>query len=128
MVRSALDEEWTEVGEAPREGLNQADSEDGRYWARTSAPGPLFSVRATLWIVRVSGEYDRRRLLAAGAARSGLRFISGNLLVGSVGRVMRGESSRPTYASVEILPQTVKVPCPHRAGNGGTLVNSNVLL
>ena len=38
MVRKALDEEWTEAGEAGLEGFNQAGSEDGRYWARTSDP------------------------------------------------------------------------------------------
>jgi integrase len=38
LVRSAMDEEWTEAGKAGPEGLNQADSEDGRYWARTSDP------------------------------------------------------------------------------------------
>ena len=38
LVRAALDEEGTEDGEEPREGHNQADSEDGRYWARTSDP------------------------------------------------------------------------------------------
>jgi integrase len=38
LVRAALDEEGTKDGEEPREGLNQADSKDGRYWARTSDP------------------------------------------------------------------------------------------
>jgi len=38
LVRSALDEEGTRTPEAEPEGLNQADSEDGRYWARTSDP------------------------------------------------------------------------------------------
>jgi hypothetical protein len=38
LVRSALDEEGTTMPEAEPEGLNQADSEDGRYWARTSDP------------------------------------------------------------------------------------------
>jgi integrase len=38
LVLAELDEEWTAGGEAPREGDNQADSEDGRYWARTSDP------------------------------------------------------------------------------------------
>jgi hypothetical protein len=38
LVRSVLDEEGTEADEAEPEGLNQADSDDGRYWARTSDP------------------------------------------------------------------------------------------
>jgi integrase len=38
MVRKALDEEWTEAGEAGPVKVNQADDEDGRYWARTSDP------------------------------------------------------------------------------------------
>ena len=38
LVRSALDGEGTRTPEAEPEGLNQADSEDGRYWARTSDP------------------------------------------------------------------------------------------
>jgi hypothetical protein len=38
LVRKALDEEWTEAGEAGLGRLNQADSKDGRYWARTSDP------------------------------------------------------------------------------------------
>ena len=38
LVRAELDEEGTSDGEAPPEGHNQADSEDGRYWARTSDP------------------------------------------------------------------------------------------
>jgi len=38
MVRAVLDEEGTRAGETPREGHSQADSEDGRYWARTSDP------------------------------------------------------------------------------------------
>ena len=38
LVRSALNEKLQESGEAEPEGLNQADSEDGRYWARTSDP------------------------------------------------------------------------------------------
>jgi hypothetical protein len=38
LVRSALDEEGTRSREAEPEGLNQADGEDGRYWARTSDP------------------------------------------------------------------------------------------
>ena len=38
MVRAALDEEGAEDGEEPREGHNQAVSENGRYWARTSDP------------------------------------------------------------------------------------------
>jgi hypothetical protein len=37
-VREELDENGTEDGEVPDEGHNQADSEDGRYWARTSDP------------------------------------------------------------------------------------------
>jgi integrase len=37
-VLAALDEERTMEGEEPREGRNQADSENGRYWARTSGP------------------------------------------------------------------------------------------
>jgi integrase len=38
LVRAELDEEWTQDGEASRRGHNQADCEDGRYWARTSDP------------------------------------------------------------------------------------------
>ena len=38
LVQDELDESGTEDGEAAREGLNQADSADGRYWARTSDP------------------------------------------------------------------------------------------
>jgi integrase len=38
LVREELDENGTEDGEVARGGLNQADSEDGRYWARTSDP------------------------------------------------------------------------------------------
>ena len=38
LVREELDENDTEDGEEGREGLNQADGEDGRYWARTSDP------------------------------------------------------------------------------------------
>src|SRR4051812_1175485 len=38
LVRAELDEEGTPDGEEPREGHNQAVSEDGRYWARTSDP------------------------------------------------------------------------------------------
>lgn len=38
LVRAELDEDGTSDGEVPPEGLNQADSEDGRYWARTSDP------------------------------------------------------------------------------------------
>jgi hypothetical protein len=38
LVLDALDDEGTADGEAPCEGRNQADSEDGRYWARTSDP------------------------------------------------------------------------------------------
>ena len=38
LVREELDENGTEDGEVARSGLNQADSEDGRYWARTSDP------------------------------------------------------------------------------------------
>jgi hypothetical protein len=33
-----LDKEGTQDGEETPEGLNQAVSEDGRYWARTSDP------------------------------------------------------------------------------------------
>ncbi len=35
LVRKELDENGTEDGEEAREGLNHADSEDGRYWHRT---------------------------------------------------------------------------------------------
>ncbi len=38
LVRAELDEEGTLDGLEPREGHNQADGEDGRYWARTSDP------------------------------------------------------------------------------------------
>ena len=38
LVREELDESGTEDGEEKPQGLNQADSEDGRYWARTSDP------------------------------------------------------------------------------------------
>jgi hypothetical protein len=38
LVQKELDENGTEDGEEAREGLNQAASEDGRYWARTSDP------------------------------------------------------------------------------------------
>jgi hypothetical protein len=38
LVRAELDEEGTANGDETPEGLNQADSEDGRYWARTSDP------------------------------------------------------------------------------------------
>jgi integrase len=38
LIRDELDENSTEDGEEAREGLNQAASEDGRYWARTSDP------------------------------------------------------------------------------------------
>jgi len=38
LVRNELDEEGTSDGEVPPEGHNQAVSEDGRYWARTSDP------------------------------------------------------------------------------------------
>ena len=38
LIRGELDENGTEDGEEAREGLNQAASEDGRYWARTSDP------------------------------------------------------------------------------------------
>ena len=38
LVQAELDEEGTGDGAVPREGRNQADSEDGRYWARTSDP------------------------------------------------------------------------------------------
>jgi integrase len=38
LVRSEMDEEWTQNHAEPAEGLHCADSEDGRYWARTSDP------------------------------------------------------------------------------------------
>jgi integrase len=38
LVQEELDENDTDDGEEPQEGLNQADSESGRYWARTSDP------------------------------------------------------------------------------------------
>jgi len=38
LVRGELDENGTDDGEEAPEGLNQAVSEDGRYWARTSDP------------------------------------------------------------------------------------------
>ena len=38
LVRAELDEEGTSDGEVPPEGHDQAISEDGRYWARTSDP------------------------------------------------------------------------------------------
>ena len=38
LIREELDEFDTEDGGEPPEGLNQADSENGRYWARTSDP------------------------------------------------------------------------------------------
>ena len=38
LVRAELDEEGTADGEERHEGRNQADSKDGRYWARTSDP------------------------------------------------------------------------------------------
>ena len=38
LERAELDEERTVDGEEPPEGPNQADIEDGRYWARTSDP------------------------------------------------------------------------------------------
>ena len=38
LVREKLDENGTDDGEEAREGHAQADSEDGRYWARTSDP------------------------------------------------------------------------------------------
>jgi len=38
LVRSEMDEEWTQNDAEPVEGLRYADSEDGRYWARTSDP------------------------------------------------------------------------------------------
>ncbi len=38
LVLAELDEEGTHDGEETPEGLNQAVSEDGRYWARTSDP------------------------------------------------------------------------------------------
>ncbi len=38
LVLAELDEDGTLNGEEGPEGPNQADSEDGRYWARTSDP------------------------------------------------------------------------------------------
>jgi len=38
LVLAELDEEGTADSQEPREGHDQADSEDGRYWARTSDP------------------------------------------------------------------------------------------
>ncbi len=38
LVQEELDENDTADGEEAQEGLNQADSENGRYWARTSDP------------------------------------------------------------------------------------------
>jgi hypothetical protein len=38
LVLAELDEEGTQDGRETPEGLNQAASEDGRYWARTSDP------------------------------------------------------------------------------------------
>jgi integrase len=38
LLRTELDEAGTEDGEEAQERHNQADSEDGRYWARTSDP------------------------------------------------------------------------------------------
>jgi len=38
LVRAELDDEGTDDGQEPADGLNQAVSEDGRYWARTSDP------------------------------------------------------------------------------------------
>ena len=38
LVVAELDEEGTADGEDDRGQVNQADSEDGRYWARTSDP------------------------------------------------------------------------------------------
>ena len=38
LIRDELDENGTEDGEEARERDNQAESEDGRYWARTSDP------------------------------------------------------------------------------------------
>ena len=38
LIREELDESGTDDGEEGHEGLNQASSEDGRYWARTSDP------------------------------------------------------------------------------------------
>jgi integrase len=38
LVRAELDEEGTTDGPVPGEGLGQTDSENGRYWARTSDP------------------------------------------------------------------------------------------
>jgi hypothetical protein len=46
LVLDALDDEGTADGEAPCEGRNQADSEDGRYWARTSDPQLVDRVQA----------------------------------------------------------------------------------
>ena len=38
LVQNELDENGTDDGEEAPEGLNHADSESGRYWARTSDP------------------------------------------------------------------------------------------
>jgi integrase len=38
LVRAEMDKEWTQNDEEPAEGLHSVDSEDGRYWARTSDP------------------------------------------------------------------------------------------
>ncbi len=46
LVLAKLDEEGTANGDETREGLDQAVSEDGRYWARTSDPQLVDSGRA----------------------------------------------------------------------------------
>jgi integrase len=45
LVLKELDEEGTADGGEPGEGLNQAVSEDGRYWARTSDPQLVERIR-----------------------------------------------------------------------------------
>ena len=45
-MRSELDGNGTEAGEVARKWVNQADSEDGRYWARTSDPELVDPMRA----------------------------------------------------------------------------------
>lgn len=46
LVLAALDEEGTVDGEVPPEGRNQADFEDGRYWARRSGTRSVNEVPA----------------------------------------------------------------------------------
>ena len=41
-----LDKEGTQAGGVPGQGHNQADYEDGRYWARTSDPQLVDRARA----------------------------------------------------------------------------------